>query len=59
MFVAIFGAAGLLDRLFHRDQNLVAGIAQRVYVMRKGRFVSELAAGDLADPAIVKEQLGI
>jgi hypothetical protein len=26
---------------------------------RKGRFVSELAPGDLADPAIVKEQLGI
>src|SRR6516165_4852494 len=45
--------------LVEQDLQFVAGIAQRVYVMRKGSFVSELAPGDLADPAIVKEQLGI
>ena len=45
--------------LVEQDLQFVASIAQRVYVMRKGRLVSEMAPLDLTDPAIVKEQLGI
>jgi branched-chain amino acid transport system ATP-binding protein len=45
--------------LVEQDLQFVASVAQRVYVMRKGRLVSEIAPGDLTDPAIVKEQLGI
>jgi ABC-type branched-subunit amino acid transport system ATPase component len=45
--------------LVEQDLQFVASVAQRVYVMRKGRLVSEIAPGDLTDPEIVKEQLGI
>jgi urea transport system ATP-binding protein len=45
--------------LVEQDLRLVARIAHRVVVMRKGRLVSELSLGDLANPAIVKELLGI
>jgi hypothetical protein len=45
--------------LVEQDLQFVASVAQRVYVMRKGRLVSEIAPGDLTDPAIVKQQLGI
>ena len=45
--------------LVEQDLQFVASVAQRVYVMRKGRLVSEIAPGDLTDSAIVKEQLGI
>jgi branched-chain amino acid transport system ATP-binding protein len=45
--------------LVEQDLRLVGRIAHRVVVMRKGRLVSELSLGDLANPAIVKELLGI
>ena len=40
-----------------QDLELVSRVAHRVYVMRKGRFVSEIAPRDLTNPAIVKELL--
>jgi branched-chain amino acid transport system ATP-binding protein len=45
--------------LVEQDLRLVGRIAHRVVVMRKGRLVSELSLGDLANPAMVKELLGI
>jgi branched-chain amino acid transport system ATP-binding protein len=45
--------------LVEQDLRLVGRIAHRVVVMRKGRLVSELSLGDLANPAIVKELMGI
>jgi len=45
--------------LVEQDLQLVGRIAHRVAVMRKGRLVSELPPGDLANPAIVKELMGI
>ena len=50
---------GLAIVLVEQDLHLVSQIAHRVHVMRKGRLVSELPPGDLADPAIVKDLLGI
>ena len=43
--------------LVEQDLELVSRVAHRVHVMRKGRFVSEIAPRDLANPAIVKEFL--
>jgi branched-chain amino acid transport system ATP-binding protein len=40
--------------LVEQDLELVSRVAHRVHVMRKGRFVSEIAPRDLTDPAIVK-----
>lgn len=45
--------------LVEQDLQLVERIAHRVVVMRKGKLVSELSRGDLADRGIVKELLGI
>lgn len=50
---------GLAILLVEQNLQLVAGIAHRVFVMRKGRLVSELSLSDLANRAIVKELLGI
>jgi ABC-type branched-subunit amino acid transport system ATPase component len=43
--------------LVEQDLELVSRVAHRVHVMRKGRFVSEIAPRDLGNPAIVKELL--
>ena len=43
--------------LVEQDLELVSRVAHRVHVMRKGRFVSEIAPRDLTNPAIVKELL--
>ena len=40
-----------------QDLELVSRVAHRVHVMRKGRFVSEIAPRDLTNPAIVKKLL--
>jgi len=45
--------------LVEQDLQLVARIARRVVVMRKGRLVREIAAGDLANTSIVRDLLGI
>jgi branched-chain amino acid transport system ATP-binding protein len=45
--------------LVEQDLQFVASIAHRVHVMRKGRLVAQMRPSDLADPEIVKEQLGI
>jgi branched-chain amino acid transport system ATP-binding protein len=45
--------------LVEQDLQFVACIAHRVYVMKKGRLVSEMMPGDLANAQMVKEQLGI
>jgi branched-chain amino acid transport system ATP-binding protein len=44
--------------LVEQDLQLVERIAHRVVVMRKGKLVSELPVGDVADRGIVKEMLG-
>jgi branched-chain amino acid transport system ATP-binding protein len=43
--------------LVEQDLQLVERIANRVVVMRKGKLVSELSLGDVADRAVVKEML--
>lgn len=45
--------------LVEQDLQLVARIARRVVVMRKGRLVREIAAGDLANASIVQDLLGL
>jgi branched-chain amino acid transport system ATP-binding protein len=45
--------------LVEQDLRLVAQVAQRVLVMRKGRLVREIAARELADSATVQELLGL
>ena len=44
--------------LVEQDLQLVERIAHRVVVMRKGKLVSELSSGDLADRGIAKQLLG-
>ena len=43
--------------LVEQDLQLVERIAHRVVVMRKGKLVSELSLGDVAERGIVKEML--
>jgi branched-chain amino acid transport system ATP-binding protein len=50
---------GLAIFMVEQDLQLVARIAHRVFVMRKGRLVSELSRADLDNPELVKELLGI
>jgi branched-chain amino acid transport system ATP-binding protein len=45
--------------LVEQDLQLVAQISRRVLVMRKGRFVREVAAGELSDRATFQDLLGI
>jgi urea transport system ATP-binding protein len=44
--------------LVEQDLELVARIARRIFVIRRGRLVREVAAADLTSPALVKELLG-
>ena len=43
------------------EQNLefISALSGRVYVIRRGRFVGELAPAELADPSIVQEFVGM
>jgi branched-chain amino acid transport system ATP-binding protein len=45
--------------LVEQDLQLVARLARRAFVVRKGQLVRELAAADLVDPAIVRDLLGV
>lgn len=45
--------------LVEQDLQLVARLAQRVLVMRKGQLVREIAADDLGDASITRDLLGI
>jgi len=45
--------------LVEQDLHLVARIARRVFVMRKGRLVTETTPGQLTNPAMLKELLGM
>ena len=45
--------------LVEQDLRLVARLAQRVLVMRKGQLVREIPAGDLGDTSIIRDLLGI
>lgn len=51
-------AEGLGILLVEQDLHLVAQLAHRALVMRKGRIVGEVAARDLAQPAVRRELLG-
>jgi urea transport system ATP-binding protein len=44
--------------LVEQDLQLVARLAQRVLVMRKGQLVREIAADDLGDASITRDLLG-
>jgi branched-chain amino acid transport system ATP-binding protein len=45
--------------LVEQDLHLVAQIARRVFLMRKGRLVMETTPGELANPVMLKELLGM
>lgn len=45
--------------LVEQDLRLVARLARRAVVMRKGRLVRELPASDLATPSVAKDVLGL
>ena len=49
---------GLAVLLVEQDLQLVAQIARRVLVMRKGRIIAEVPASDLTSPASRRELLG-
>jgi branched-chain amino acid transport system ATP-binding protein len=48
---------GLAILLVEQDLHLIIQLARRVLVMRKGR-ITEIAAGDLANPSVRRELLG-
>jgi branched-chain amino acid transport system ATP-binding protein len=50
---------GLAILLVEQDLQLVARLARRALVMRKGQVVRELAAADLSDPAMMRDLLGL
>jgi len=45
--------------LVEQDLHLVSAIAERVFVMRKGRLVTETTSAALADPAMIRKLLGM
>jgi len=45
--------------LVEQDLELIATLAQRVFIMQKGRITAELAPSALGDPALVSEFMGL
>jgi len=50
---------GLAILLVEQDLHLVSEIAERVFVMRKGRLVMETTSAALADPVMIRKLLGM
>jgi len=45
--------------LVEQDLQMIAALAQRVFVMQRGRITAELAPGALGDPSLVSEYMGL
>ena len=45
--------------LVEQDLKLVAALAQRVFIMQKGRITAELTPSALDDPALISERMGL
>lgn len=50
---------GLTILLVEQDLHFIRGLADRVLILQKGRIVAEMAPGQLADPNVVREYLGL
>jgi len=56
---ALLAAWKLTILLVEQDLELIATLAQRVFIMQKGRITAELAPSALGDPALVSEFMGL
>ena len=56
---ALLAAWKLTILLVEQDLELIATLAQRVFIMQKGRITAELAPAALGDPALVSEFMGL
>lgn len=56
---ALLVAWNLTILLVEQDLQLIAALAQRVFIMQKGRITAELAPSALDDPALVSEEMGL
>jgi ABC-type branched-subunit amino acid transport system ATPase component len=56
---ALSTAWNLTILLVEQDLQLTAALAQRVFIMQKGRITAELAPSALSDPALISEQMGL
>jgi branched-chain amino acid transport system ATP-binding protein len=45
--------------LVEQDLHFIAALAERVLIIQRGRIIASLAPGQLADPGIVREYLGL
>ena len=57
--VALNRATGVTVVFVEQNLDMIRAMAQRCYVMDKGRIVAELAAGQLADRATVQRYLAV
>ncbi len=56
---ALLAAWSLTILLVEQDLKLVAALAQRVFVMQKGRITAELTPSALGDQALISERMGL
>ena len=56
---ALLAAWKLTILLVEQDLELIATLAQRVFIMQKGRITAELAPAALGDPVLVSEFMGL
>ena len=56
---ALLAAWNLTILLVEQDLKLVAALAQRVFVMQKGRITAELTPSALGDQALISERMGL
>jgi ABC-type branched-subunit amino acid transport system ATPase component len=45
--------------LVEQDLQMIAALAQRIFIMQKGRITAELTPDALSDPALVSEYMGL
>jgi ABC-type branched-subunit amino acid transport system ATPase component len=56
---ALSAAWKLTILLVEQDLELIAGLAQRVFILQKGRLTAELAPSALKDPGLVSQHMGL
>jgi ABC-type branched-subunit amino acid transport system ATPase component len=56
---ALSAAWKLTILLVEQDLELIAGLAQRVFILQKGRLTAELEPSALRDPALVSQHMGL
>ena len=52
-------AAGLTMILVEQNLDFIAAMSQRILIIQKGKITREVQPGDLGDPSLVGEFIGI